>query len=207
MPPPTPQSSEPSVDQINASLQAIHLLPPAQEGLNPILMNPPQVLVKTCLTTHLYTQEKDFFFSQDRQKAFLCCLPLHTCCCESRIIHNPQNYFRNIQQQCRVFWKGVSVPPTVFTKKQTNHTHCYCRQKDSPTCMLQLWKTRLHLLSTQTTTNKLRDFGDYSTFSLYSSKKITLQDQLPTSFSFFWLKRQEESFKSLDFLYFPLSFW
>lgn len=62
MPPPTPQSSEPSVDQINASPQAINHLPPAQEGLNPILMNPPQVLVKTCLTTHLYTQEKDFFF-------------------------------------------------------------------------------------------------------------------------------------------------
>lgn len=72
--------------------------------------------------------------------------------------------------------------------------------------MSQLWKTHLHLLSAQTTTNKLRDFRDYSTFSLYSSKKITHQDQLPTSFSFFWLKGQEESFKSLEFLYFPAKF-
>lgn len=72
--------------------------------------------------------------------------------------------------------------------------------------MLQLWKIHLHLLSAQNTTNKLRDFRDYSTFSLYSSKKITHQDQLPTSFSFFWLKGQEKSFKSLEFLYFPVKF-
>lgn len=50
----------------------------------------------------------------------------------------------------------------------------------------------------------MRNLRDYSTFSLYSSKQIALQVQLPTSFSFFWLKGQQESFKSLGFLYFPV---
>lgn len=52
----------------------------------------------------------------------------------------------------------------------------------------------------------MRNLGDYSTFRLYSSKQIALQDQLPTSFSFFWLKGQQEPFKSLGFLHFPVKF-
>lgn len=91
------------MDQINASAQAINLFPPAQEGLNPIIMNPPQVLVKTCLTTHIYTQEKKKLFFLRTGRRYFCFLPLHTCRCEFRIIHHPQNHFRNIQQQCRVF--------------------------------------------------------------------------------------------------------
>lgn len=62
------------------------------------------------------------------------------------------------------------------------------------------------MLSAQITADKMIDLRDYSTFSLYSSKQIALQDQLPTSFSFFWLKAQQESFKSLGFLYFPIRF-
>lgn len=172
------------MDQINASAQAINLFPPAQEGLNPIIMNPPQVLVKTCLTTHIYTQEKRSFFSQDRQKVFLFSTSSHM----SLWIQNypsPPKPFQKYSAAMSNFWKRASVPPTLFTEKQTSHLHCYCRQKDRPTCTLQLWKIQLHLLFAQTTANKMRDLRDYSTFSLYSSKQITLQDQLPTSFSFF----------------------
>ena len=97
-----PQSSEQSVDQTNASTQEINLFPPAQEGLKPIIMNPPQVLVRTCLTTHIYTQEKATFLSGEAEGISLF-LPLHTWHCGFRTIHHPQNHFRNIQQQCRVF--------------------------------------------------------------------------------------------------------
>lgn len=37
--------------------------PPGQEGLNPTIMNPPQVLVRTCLTKLIYTQEKEISVS------------------------------------------------------------------------------------------------------------------------------------------------
>lgn len=168
-------------------------------------MNPPQVLVKTCLTTHLYTQEKDFFSSEQAEGISVFCLFTHAAV-NPELSITSKTISEIFSTNVEFFWKEVSVLPTLFTRKQTGHTHCYCRQRGSPTCMLQLWKTHLHLLSAQTTTNKLRDFRDYSTFSLYSSKKITHQDQLPTSFSFFWLKGQEESFKSLEFLYFPVKF-
>lgn len=43
--------------------------------------------------------------SQDNQKASLHFLPLQSCCCEKgfRVTHHPQNHFRNVQHQCRVF--------------------------------------------------------------------------------------------------------
>lgn len=51
------------MDQISASPQAINLFSPAQEGLKPITMNPPRVLVRTCLTTHIYTHAKEAYLS------------------------------------------------------------------------------------------------------------------------------------------------
>lgn len=41
--------------------------PSAQEGLNPTIMNPPQVLVRTCLTKLIYTQEKEIFVSGEAE--------------------------------------------------------------------------------------------------------------------------------------------
>lgn len=108
--------SEPSVDWINASPQAINLFPPAQEGLNPT-NNESSSGISEDLSDHtpLHPGKRFFFLRTGRRH--LCFLPIHTCCCESRIIHNLQNHFRNIQHQCRVFLKRSVCTSYPFYKK------------------------------------------------------------------------------------------
>lgn len=62
------QSSEPSVDQINASPQAINLFPPAQEGLNPT-NNESSSGISTDLSDHtpLHPGKRRFFSSEQAE--------------------------------------------------------------------------------------------------------------------------------------------
>lgn len=114
--------------------------------------------------------------------------------------------FRNTEQHCRGFEKEhLYLLPFSQKSRLATFTAAAGRRTDPPV-HYSLERIQLPLLSAQTTANEMRDLRDYSTFSLYLSKQIVLQDQLPTSFRFFWLKGQQESFKPLGFFYFHVKF-
>lgn len=94
------------------------LLP--QDGLEPVIMNPPQVLVRTCPTIHICTQEKEAYLSGQSEGIS----PFSTSP-QMLLWGSIQNYpssskqFRNIQQQCRVFESELlCLPPFYRTAEQ-----------------------------------------------------------------------------------------
>lgn len=187
------------MDWINASPQAINLFPPAQEGLNPI-NNESSSDISEDLSDHTPLQPgKVRFFSQNRQKASL--FSAYSCMLL---------WIQNYPQPPELFQK-YSIAMWSFFERECLYLLPFLQQsrlatagrRAAPPAYYSFEKLICICFLPKLQQNKFRDFRDYSTFSLDTSKKITHQDQLPTSFSFFLVKGTGRAIQVFGAFIFP----